>query len=111
MKLIKKKSISNTDLNQRITLNSKFQKVNFISWQKAKYKKILLNHLIKGVVSKKFFLIFVLNSLALFYIKKKQSYYCSRSIEIFYILFIYTSTDDTLKTNPIFFNGVLIFRL
>ena len=48
MKLIKKKSISNTDLNQRITLNSKFQKVNFISWQKAKYKKILLNHFKKN---------------------------------------------------------------
>ena len=44
MKLIKKKSISNTDLKQRIALNSKFQKINFISWQKAKYKKILLNH-------------------------------------------------------------------
>jgi tRNA (cmo5U34)-methyltransferase len=35
------KSISNKKLNNRIKLNSKFQKFNFISWQEKNYKKIL----------------------------------------------------------------------
>ena len=48
MKLYKKRSISNLDLNQRIILNSKFQKGNFIKWQKKKYNKILLKYFKKN---------------------------------------------------------------
>lgn len=51
-------------------------------------KSILLTHLFNSIASKKFILIFVLNSIALFYIKKKQNFYCSKSIEVFYIIFI-----------------------
>ena len=51
-------------------------------------KKILLNHFFKGIVSNNFFLIFALNTLTLWFIKRKQNFYCSKSIEIFYILFI-----------------------
>lgn len=43
------KSISNKKLNNRIKLNNKFQKFNFINWQQKNYKKILT----KFKVSKK----------------------------------------------------------
>tara|TARA_Y100000590_G_scaffold22777_1_gene26255 strand:- start:196 stop:981 length:786 start_codon:yes stop_codon:yes gene_type:complete len=48
MKLYKKKATSNIDLNKRIILNSKFQKGNFINWQKKKYNYILFKYFKKN---------------------------------------------------------------
>ena len=51
-------------------------------------KTILLNHLFKNLFTKELLLVIILNSLALWYIKKKQNLYCSKSIEVIFVLFL-----------------------